>query len=92
MVEEDENVERLRDLLQKRKDEDAGEYPGIDEDDEDLWLIDELDDLEDDSDEEEEDDSNIVCTRGRVAAETSTEDRLPMAASISARRASASFV
>jgi Ran GTPase-activating protein 1 len=53
-AEEDPAVEVLREVLEKRKEDTAGEYPGVDEDDEDAWGLDELDELEDDDDEEEE--------------------------------------
>lgn len=56
--EEDPNIEKLSELLSARKEAKAGEYPGVDEDDEDAWGVDELDELEeedsDDEDEEEE--------------------------------------
>ena len=54
-AEEDPSIESLRELLEKRKEEHAEEYPDVDEDDEDAWGIDELDDLEDEEDEDEED-------------------------------------
>lgn len=56
--EEDPNIEKLSELLSARKEAKAAEYPGVDEDDEDAWGVDELDELEeedsDDEDEEEE--------------------------------------
>lgn len=56
--EEDPNIEKLSELLSARKEAKAAEYPGVDEDNEDAWGVDELDELEeedsDDEDEEEE--------------------------------------
>ena len=53
--EEDANIEKLQSVLSKRKEEHADEYPGVDEDDEDAWGVDELDELEEESEEEDED-------------------------------------
>ncbi|EGP92308.1 uncharacterized protein MYCGRDRAFT_66253 [Zymoseptoria tritici IPO323] len=55
-AEEDASIEALQKVLEKRKDEQAEEYPGVDEDDEDAWGIDELDELDDDDDDEDEED------------------------------------
>jgi Ran GTPase-activating protein 1 len=55
-VEEDPNIEKLQDILSKRKEEEAESYNGVDEDDEDAWGVDELDELDDDDEDEEEDD------------------------------------
>ncbi|KAK4540049.1 hypothetical protein LTR36_009865 [Oleoguttula mirabilis] len=53
--EEDPSIERLQEHLSKRKEAShASEYPGVDEDDEDAWGVDELDELEDDEDDEED--------------------------------------
>jgi len=51
--EEDANIEKLSELLSARKEESAGEYPEVDEDDEDAWGVDELDELEDEDSEDE---------------------------------------
>ena len=53
--EDDSNVEKLQSILSKRKEEHADEYPGVDEDDEDAWGVDDLDELEEEEDEDEED-------------------------------------
>jgi Ran GTPase-activating protein 1 len=55
-AEEDPNIEKLQDILSKRKEEEAESYNGVDEDDEDAWGVDELDELDDDDEDEEEDD------------------------------------
>lgn len=52
--EDDSNIEKLQEMLSARKEEKAGEYPGVDEDDEDAWGVDELDELEDEDSEEED--------------------------------------
>lgn len=52
-TEDDGNVEELRDLLEKRKEE----Y-GSDEDPEDSWGVDELDELEEDDEEDEDDEQD----------------------------------
>lgn len=52
-TEEDENIEKLREILSERK----GNANGVGEDDEEYWGIDELDDLEEDSDDEEDEDA-----------------------------------
>lgn len=51
--EDDGNVEELRDLLEKRKEE-----HGSDEDPEDSWGVDELDELEEDDEEDEDDEQD----------------------------------
>lgn len=51
--EEDPNIEKLQELLSKRKEDSAADYPHVDEDDEDAWGVDELDELEDEDSEEE---------------------------------------
>ena len=55
-AEDDANVEKLQEILQKRKDESADDYPDVDADNEDAWGVDELDELEDDDEDEEEED------------------------------------
>jgi Ran GTPase-activating protein 1 len=54
-AEEDESIAKLQAVLEKRKEEQAEDFPGVDEDDEDAWGVDELDELEDDEDDEDED-------------------------------------
>jgi Ran GTPase-activating protein 1 len=56
--EDDTNIEKLRGILDKRKEEHADEYSGVDDDDEDAWGIDELDELEEE-DEDEEDEVDV---------------------------------
>jgi Ran GTPase-activating protein 1 len=52
-MEDDGNIEELRDLLEKRQEE-----HGTDEDPEDTWGIDELDELEEDEEEDEDDEQD----------------------------------
>jgi Ran GTPase-activating protein 1 len=54
--EEDAGVEKLREVLEERKENAAELYPGVDEEDEDAWGVDELDELEEDDEDEEEED------------------------------------
>jgi len=56
-AEEDPNIERLQEILSARKEEQAAEYPDVDEDDEDAWGVDELDELEDEDEDENDDDA-----------------------------------
>ena len=58
--EEDSNIEKLQEILSKQKDEHANEYPGVDEDDEDAWGVDELDELEDEDEDEEDEEADEV--------------------------------
>ena len=55
--EDDTNVGRLQNSLAQRKEESADSYPGVDEDDEDAWGLDELDELEDEDEEDEDDEA-----------------------------------
>lgn len=52
--EEDPNIEKLQLALAKRKENPEDKYPGVDEDDEDAWGLDELDELEDEDSEDED--------------------------------------
>jgi Ran GTPase-activating protein 1 len=56
-AEEDPNIEKLQEILSKRKEEEAESYSGVDEDDEDAWGVDELDELDDDDEDEEDDEA-----------------------------------
>ena len=55
--EDDMNIEKLQTILSKRKEEHADEYPGVDEDDDDAWGVDDLDDLEEEDEEEDEEEA-----------------------------------
>lgn len=52
--EEDPHIEKLQEILSKRKEEQADQYPHVDEDDEDAWGVDELDELEEEDEEDED--------------------------------------
>jgi len=64
--EEDSNVEKMREMLAGRKESAGQEYPGVDEDDEEAWGLDELDELddEDEDDEEDEDGEDVEKEEG----------------------------
>lgn len=78
--EEDPSIEKLQEVLSTRKEESASEYPGVDEDDEDAWGVDELDELEDDEDEEEDDEAEEVDEEGeKVVKDAETAEDEPVA-------------
>ncbi|KAI5370187.1 putative leucine-rich repeat domain superfamily [Septoria linicola] len=80
-AEEDPSIEPLRDILEKRKEEKTDEYPGVDEDDEDAWGLDELDELEDeDSDDEadDDDDDDIEAEEEKVVKEADAAESQPV--------------
>ncbi|KAM0715119.1 hypothetical protein Q7P37_009584 [Cladosporium fusiforme] len=79
-AEEDPNVEKLAELLSARKEAKAAEYPGVDEDDEDAWGVDELDELEDeDSDDEAEEISDVEEEEEeKVVKDAETAEQLPV--------------
>ncbi|KAK3110284.1 Ran GAP Rna1 [Teratosphaeriaceae sp. CCFEE 6253] len=54
-AEEDPEVEKLRELLERRKEEAGETYTEVDAEDEDAWGLDELDELDDEDEDEEED-------------------------------------
>lgn len=77
--EEDPNVEKLAELLSKRKEDKASEYPDVDEDDEDAWGVDELDELEEeDSDEEEEVEDEEDAEEKKVAKDADAAEQEPV--------------
>ncbi|KAF7191354.1 Ran GTPase-activating protein 1 [Pseudocercospora fuligena] len=78
-AEEDPSIEKLREVLETRKEEKAEEYPGVDEDDEDNWGIDELDELDDDDEEDEEEDE-IEDEEEKVVKDADTAEDEPVAA------------
>ncbi|PPJ56310.1 hypothetical protein CBER1_00635 [Cercospora berteroae] len=79
-AEEDASIEALRSVLEKRKEDSAEKYPGVDEDDEDAWGVDELDELEDeDSDEEDEEDDDVEAEEEKVVKEADAAEAQPVA-------------
>ncbi|KAF2214616.1 hypothetical protein CERZMDRAFT_116812 [Cercospora zeae-maydis SCOH1-5] len=79
-AEEDASVESLRGILEKRKEDDAAEYPGVDEDDEDAWGVDELDELEDeDSDDEADEDDELEAEEEKVVKDADAAEAQPVA-------------
>ncbi|EME89311.1 Ran GTPase-activating protein [Pseudocercospora fijiensis CIRAD86] len=78
-AEEDPSIEKLREVLETRKEQKAEEYAGVDEDDEDNWGIDELDELDDDDEEEEEEDE-VEDEEEKVIKDADTAEDEPVAA------------
>ena len=82
--EDDEGVEKLREVLEVRKEK----ANGVGEDDEEYWGLDELDELEDESDEEEEegaesgDEEGVEveekAAREVAAAQQAEEENVPL--------------
>lgn len=81
--EEDPNIEKLQELLSKRKAAQAFEYPHVDEDDEDAWGIDDLDELEEEDEEDEEEDAEedigIEAEEKKVVEEADEVEQEPVA-------------
>lgn len=79
--EDDSNIEKLQEMLSARKEEKAGEYPGVDEDDEDAWGVDELDELEDEDSEEEDEaeeeaeEESVVKDADKAEAEPVSQEK-----------------
>ncbi|CAK3985087.1 Ran GTPase-activating 1 [Lecanosticta acicola] len=78
-AEEDPSIEKLKDLLEKRKDEQAEEFPGVEEDDEDAWGVDELDELEDDDEDEEEEEDEEEAEEEKVLKDADAAEAEPVA-------------
>ncbi|KAI6877530.1 ran GTPase activating protein 1 [Hortaea werneckii] len=79
-AEEDPSVEALQEVLSKRKENAAEEYPDVDEDDEDAWGMDELDELEDeDSEDDEEDDEVEEDEEEQVVKDSDAAEHQPVA-------------
>ncbi|EME50341.1 hypothetical protein DOTSEDRAFT_77372 [Dothistroma septosporum NZE10] len=80
--EEDASIETLRELLEKRKEESADDYPRVDEDDEDAWGLDELDELddedEDEEDGEEDDDDEEEAKEEKIIDEADAAESQPV--------------
>ncbi|RMZ02420.1 hypothetical protein D0862_06044 [Hortaea werneckii] len=77
--EEDPSVEALQEVLSKRKENSAVEYPDVDEDDEDAWGVDELDELEDEDSEEEEEGDEIEDEEEQVVKDSDAAEQQPVA-------------
>lgn len=76
--EDDVSIEKLQSLLSKRKEQADELFPGLDEDDEDLWGVDELDELEEPDSDEEQDDAALSEAEGEgeqlVKSDEAAED------------------
>ena len=77
--EEDPNIERLQVVLSKRKEEHADEYPGVDEDDEDAWGVDELDELDDEDEDEDAEQDEVEDQEERVVRDADLAEDEPVA-------------
>ncbi|KAI7280482.1 ran GTPase activating protein 1 [Hortaea werneckii] len=80
-AEEDPSVEVLQEVLRKRKENAAEEFPGVDEEDEEAWGLDELDELEDEDSEEEEDegDEEVEDEEEQVVKDSDAAEQEPVA-------------
>ncbi|KAK5117727.1 hypothetical protein LTR62_005151 [Meristemomyces frigidus] len=67
--EEDANVEKLREVLSSQKERAEELFPGVDVEDEDLWGVDELDELEEDDNEDDEENDDAAADADEVEAE-----------------------
>lgn len=77
--EDDPSIETLSTILSKRKDDQSGEYPDVDEDDEDAWGIDELDELDDEDDEEEDEEQDeLEAEEAKIVKDADTAEEEPV--------------
>lgn len=76
-AEEDPSIETLKELLDKRKEDGQEKYPGVDEDDEDSWGLDELDEL-DDEDEEDEDEADEDAEEEKIVEDADAAEDEPV--------------
>lgn len=78
-AEEDPSIENLKELLDKRKEDGVETYPGVDEDDEDSWGLDELDELDDeDEDEEDEDEAEEDAEEEKIVKDADAAEDEPV--------------
>ncbi|KAI7279733.1 ran GTPase activating protein 1 [Hortaea werneckii] len=78
-AEEDASVEVLQEVLSKRKEESAAEYPDVDEEDEEAWGVDELDELEEEDSDEEEGDEEVEDEEEQVVKDSDAAEQEPVA-------------
>lgn len=79
-AEEDPSIEKLREVLEKRREEKADEYSGVAEDEEDNWGLDELDELDDDDGDEDDEDEIENEEEEKIVKEAETAEDEPVAA------------
>jgi Ran GTPase-activating protein 1 len=77
--EDDTNIEKLQTILSKRKEEHADEYPGVDEDDEDAWGVDDLDELEEEDEEEDENEVEVEDEEESIVKDADIAEDEPVA-------------
>ncbi|KAI7489156.1 ran GTPase activating protein 1 [Hortaea werneckii] len=77
-AEEDPSVEALQEVLSKRKENAADEYPDVDAEDEEAWGVDELDELEDEDSEDDEDDE-VEDEEEQVVKDSDAAEHQPVA-------------
>ncbi|RMZ09438.1 hypothetical protein D0860_04255 [Hortaea werneckii] len=81
-AEEDPSVEVLQEVLSRRKENAAEEFPGVDEEDEEAWGLDELDELEEEDSEEEEEgegDEDVEDEEEQVVKDSDAAEQEPVA-------------
>ncbi|KAI7170839.1 hypothetical protein KC352_g25021, partial [Hortaea werneckii] len=81
-AEEDPSVEVLQEVLSRRKENAAEEFPGVDEEDEEAWGVDELDELEEEDSEEEEEgegDEDVEDEEEQVVKDSDAAEQEPVA-------------
>ena len=77
--EDDSNIEKLQTILSKRKEEHADEYPGVDEEDEDAWGVDDLDELEEEDEEEDEEEAEVEAEEESIVKDAEVAEDQPVA-------------
>ena len=77
--EDDSNIEKLQTILGKRKEDQADDYPGVDEDDEDAWGVDELDELEEEDEDEGEEEAEVEDEEEKIVKEADAAEAQPVA-------------
>jgi Ran GTPase-activating protein 1 len=77
--EDDSNIEKLESILGKRKDDQADDYSGVDEDDEDAWGVDELDELEEEDEGEDEEEAEVEDEEEKIVKEADAAEAQPVA-------------
>jgi Ran GTPase-activating protein 1 len=77
--EDDSNIEKLQTMLSKRKEEHADEYPGVNEDDEDAWGVDDLDELEEEDEEADEEEAEVEDEEESIVKDADAAENEPVA-------------
>ena len=77
--EDDSNIEKLQTILSKRKEEHADEYPGVDEEDEDAWGVDDLDELEEEDEEDDEEEVEVEAEEESIVKDAEVAEDEPVA-------------